>query len=310
MTEPDTLSPPLSDRLTADALWRESVEAEPRAVTVTLGERTLMFIDAADRPVGHWARAGIRAVGGAGPATRYAILADAEETLEIRDPAMKAALDAGARGFPGPAPGAPAPERRRRPPWGMLLGGVLAAALLAEAPELIRGQAARMVPPAQARDFGDRMLHALVEERGPVCATPVGAPALGAFAAAAAPGTTLRVLDLRGAALAAALPGPLVLIDGGALARASGPAELAGWIAQALGPNPGPGQVRALMEAVGPLADLRYVFTGTLSEADLARAAAAAVAPPARPDSVPGPGEAARFPEADWQALRRICDPG
>jgi hypothetical protein len=309
MTEPDTQTLSRSARLTAAALWRESVEAEPRAVTVTLGQRTLMFIDAADRPVGHWARSGIRAVAAVGVATRYAILADAEETLEIRDPAMKAALDAGTRTHPGVALD-PVPAAGRRVPWGVLLGLVLATALLAEVPGLIQRQAARMVPPAQARDFGERMLDALSADQGPVCATPAGARALDIFAAAAAPGARLRVRDLRGAALAVALPGPLVLIDGGALERASGPTELAGWIAQALGPSPGAGQVRALMGAVGPLADLRYVFTGTLSEASLARASAAALAPPARPDSIPAAGEAAAFSAEDWRALRAICDPG
>ncbi|PZQ48973.1 MAG: hypothetical protein DI556_12535 [Rhodovulum sulfidophilum] len=306
MTAPTLHPRPRPDRLSARAIWRETPEATPREVLVTLGERTLMFTDAADRPLGHWARAGIRAVGAAGGATRYAILADQEETLEIHDQAMRAALDAGARSFP-PAQGAAAPRPARRPPWTALLLLVAAGAAAAKGPGLIEAQAARMAPPAQATEFGDRMLGALLADHGPLCAAPEGAAALDAFAAATAPEARLRVLDLGGGTLTAALPGPIVLIDGAALARASDPAELAGWIAQALGPDPGAGQVRALMASVGLLADLRYVFTGTLSDGSLARAAAQALSPPARPEASPPAPAAAAFPAADWQRLRAIC---
>jgi hypothetical protein len=308
MTAPNPRTRSGIDHLTARAVWRESAEAEPRVVRVTLGERTLMFADTADhRPLGHWALSGVRAVTGAEGAMRYAILADGDETLEIRDPAMRAALDAAGRPFPTPADAISPRAPVRRLPWRGPLMLVIAAALLAEAPGLVAAQATRMAPPAQARDFGEEMLDALLAEHGPLCEAPGAAPALAAFADAAAPGARLRVLDLDGAALAAALPGHLVLIDKDALARAAGPAELARWVAQALGPDPGADQTRALMEAVGPVADLRYVFTGTLSARDLARAATAALSPPARADREPATEAARTFPAEDWQALRGIC---
>ena len=221
---------------------------------------------------------------------------------------MTGAIAAFARDFEAPRQ-IPPPSRARLSLSGLFL--VALAALAAwRGPELARAQAARRVPPAQAREFGDRMLIAILEEHGPLCAGPEGARALAGFGARVAPGAGLRVLDLGGAALVAALPGPTVLIDRGALARASGPAELAGWIAQALGPEPGRTQVEALMRDAGAFAALGYVFRGGLSEAALDRAARAALSPPVSPDSFAPPPGAEDFPAADWRALRGICFEG
>ena len=84
-------------RLEAIGLWRERPEAPPREVVVSFGNATLVLKDLADRPLGHWALAGVTVVGRDGPATIYAMTADGGETLAIRDPEMVAAIAAVSR---------------------------------------------------------------------------------------------------------------------------------------------------------------------------------------------------------------------
>ncbi|TPE52168.1 hypothetical protein [Amaricoccus solimangrovi] len=293
-------------RLQTAGLWRESAHAEPRPVTAVLGSSTVVLTGDGGQFLGHWALAGMRVVGEEDGATRYAILDDDGETLELRDTEAKAAIAAAAGDFDAPWTAPPPPGGARISISGLILLA-LALALVLRGPDLVRAQAARMVPPAQAREFGDRMLLSILEEHGPLCAAPRGTRALAGFGARVAPEASFRVLDLGFGRGVAALPGPTVLIDRAALARAKSPEQLAGWVAQALGPEPGTGQTRALMRAVGPFAALGYVFRGTLPDAALARAADAALAPPASPDSYPPAPDAADFPAADWHALRRIC---
>lgn len=293
-------------RLQAPGLWRESAGEPPRAVTVTLGSTTLVLRGERGQVLDHWSLAGIRVIGETEGATRYAILAEDGETLEIRDEAMTRAIADAALDFDTPFAGPPPAHRARLSISGMILV-ILAFALVFQGPELIRAQAARMVPPAQAREFGDRMLLAILEDNGPLCSDPEGARALASLGARIAPGASFRVLDLGYGRLVSALPGPTVLIDRSALARARGPEQLAGWVAQALGPAPGETQTQALIRAIGPVAALGYVFRGTLSDATLARAAEAALAPPATPETYPPAAGAEDFPATDWQALRRVC---
>lgn len=294
-------------RLEALGRWREAPGAEAREVVVGFHEATLVLRDMTERPVGHWALAGVQAVGTDGPATVYAMSPDGEETLAIADGDMIEAIAAVSR----------APPRTARPPrtaarpraWtSALLAAAALAAAVAFLPDLIRAQAARMLPPEAAEEIGERMLR-IAAETGPPCADPEGARALDLLGARLTPDGDLRLraLDL-GPAPVAALPGPTVALGRAALARAEHPAEVAGWIALALARErmrPGP---ERLMEAVGPATALRYVFTGEIADAALARAARAPFVPPA-PEEIDAAYEllrAADLPTAPFAAgLRR-----
>ncbi len=138
-----------------------------------------------------------------------------------------------------------------------------------------------MVPPEAAEEFGDQMLLQIMAARGPLCADPAGRRALAELAVKVSHGETarLRALDL-GSAPIAVLPGPTVLLGRVALSHSEDPAEIAGWLALALAREelrPGP---ERLMAAVGPVANVRYIFTGQITEAALARASQAALGPP------------------------------
>ncbi len=322
-------------RLEAIGQWREAPGAPAREVVASFGDATLLLADLADRPLGHWALAGVQAIGTEGGATLFAMSRDGTETLAIRDADMIEAIAAVSRAHRhAGAPGAAMRRRRRLP---ALLALAALAAALAFAPGLIRAQAARMVPPETAEAFGDEMLLQLMATQGPLCADPAGRRALAQVAGRVAHGETarLRALDL-GPAPLAVLPGPTIVLGRATLDRAEDPAEIAGWIGLALAREqmrPGP---ERLMAAAGPVASLRYIFTGRLSDAALARAAAAALAPPTAEDvaaaygrlrdaglatapfadglrraglaALPGaPDGAPALDAGDWAALKGLC---
>lgn len=282
------------ERLEAVGLWREAPGADPREVVVSFGRTTLLLTDIAERPLGHWALAGVAPIDeDADGATVYAM--SAGETLTIRDRDMVAAIETVRRRLPEPR------RRRRRIPAGPILALALLAAAIVAGPRLIRAAAVRLIPPEQAEEIGDRMLIALIEAHGPTCAGPRGEQALGRLAAALDPETPprLRVMEFGRAPVFAALPGGTVLIDR-TTATAAPPADLARGTAQALAGDP----VRALVEEAGTFAALRYVFTGHFDERTIARAAESAVARPSAPAAAaPSP----EIGEIDRQGLRDIC---
>ena len=50
-------------RLEAVGLWREAPDAPPREVVVSFGKTTLLLTDLDERPLGHWALAGVSVLG-------------------------------------------------------------------------------------------------------------------------------------------------------------------------------------------------------------------------------------------------------
>lgn len=294
-------------RLEALGLWREAAATDPREVVVSFGNASLVLTDLSDRPLGHWALAGIEPVGRAEGATIYAMDRAGDETLTIRDPEMIAAIAAVSRDWSA----IPVPVQtvaRRRFPWVALLALIVLAVLAAQLPRLVRDQAARMVPPEQAQEFGQRMLLDLIAAHGSPCTDPAGLRALGRLSERAAGGLPLTVLDLGQAPPVSVLPGPAAVINLGAIKAAPRPQVLAAQLGHALGPDPMRAPVRALMEAAGPLASLRYILTGALSDAALARGADRAVLPPPS-DALPAPIAAAVpvLSDRDWAALGAIC---
>ena len=263
-------------RLEATGLWQEGSDADPREVIVSFGDATLTLSDLEERPLGHWALAGMRVLEEAPEGTIYATTPDAYETLTIRDDDMIAAIAAVSRA-PGPHRRS-APARRSRRMWIALALMALIAATATFGPELLRGQAVRMTPPERAAEYGDRMLLDIMDRRGALCAASEGIRALEDLASRVLPGSdaNIRVIGL-GTAPFALLPGGAILLDRRVIEAATGPDVVAGWIALAW---PAPGSdagVEELMRVAGPLGQLRHVFSGDIGAPALARAAAAAL---------------------------------
>jgi hypothetical protein len=285
-------------RLEATGLWRETPDAPPREVVVSFGKATLLLTDPSDAPLGHWALGGVEVTGRHGGATVYVM---GTETLEIRDREMVAAIAEVTRELPAWPRAAPARRRRR------LVGPIVAVAGLAAVaiagPELLRRLAVGMVPPEQAEEIGDRVLLALMEDGGGICAEPGGQRVLDRIAArVATPPPRIRVLAL-GGGRAAALPGGTLVLDRAAVMAGPGAAEVAQWIAVA---GAGEDPVTTLMRAAGPWANLRQVFTGDPGQAAITRAAAAIRGASAAPPAVPAPDVPA-LSETEALARRDIC---
>jgi hypothetical protein len=285
-------------RLEAVGVWRESPEAPPREVVVSFGKTTLLLSDLEERPLGHWALAGVREVGNdPDGAAVYAM--SAGETLTIRDRDMVGAIAAVRRALPEPP--RPKPRRPRRVGW--ILAGLTLVLAAVIGPPWLRRVTAELIPPEQATELGDRMLIAQIERSGPACDNPEGVRALAKLAAAAAAPSDaprVRVIQL-GETRAAALPGHLLLIDR-EVAATEPEGRITGWIRSATDDDP---QIRYLVKDAGFLADLRYLLTGDFDDAALVRAAESASgrAPPTAPR-----GED-QMTESDWRALQAVCDP-
>ncbi|MBA3325508.1 MAG: hypothetical protein H0T41_09715, partial [Rhodobacteraceae bacterium] len=81
-------------RLEAIGAWRAAPGAAACEVVVSFGNATLILTDTSDRPLGHWALAGVQAIGIDGPATIFAMSPDGAETLAIAERDMIEAIAA------------------------------------------------------------------------------------------------------------------------------------------------------------------------------------------------------------------------
>ena len=159
-------------RLEAQGSWRAAPGAPLREVIVSLGEATLVLSDPrTDRPLSHWSLPAVMQLNpGALPAL-YAPGADGtDETVAIDDPLM---IDAISR-----VQGAVASHRAHS---GRLRGVLVVLAVLAVLgglafwlPGALVAHAARIAPPAQARDIGTAILADLETSAGKVCARESG----------------------------------------------------------------------------------------------------------------------------------------
>lgn len=289
-------------RLEALGLWREGPDAPAREVVVSFGKATLLLTDASEAPLGHWALAGLQEIGTRDGATVYAMTPDGAETLAIHDADMIRAI-AEVRCELPPWPDLAAPPPRRRGWVGRALAVAVLAALVVYVPDVLTWLATAMVPPEQAEELGDRVLLALMEEGGALCADPAAQPVLDRIAAVALPEAAprIRVLDL-GLAQAVALPGGVVLVGRSAIGEKPDAARIAGLIAAAgLAENP----VAVLMRVAGPWASLRQTLAGDPGAAAIGRAAVAI-------RSAPGPAplpvhDLPPLSPAEEVALRDIC---
>ena len=290
-------------RLEALGLLRETPDAPPREVVVSLGKTTLLLKDLDERPLGHWALAGVVRLGADSQRTTYSMTADGTETLTIRDRDMVEAIATLAR--PGLAT-PPTPPRRRLPLLPLVaLAAVVALAVAAA--RLVPAEAARLVPPARAAELGDRLLILLVERGGPPCADPDALRALDALMTRLAPDAPPRPrLVALGAGRAALLPGNGLVLDPD-LVRAAPPEAVAGWAALALDRDP----MADLLAAAGPLAALRLLAGGDPGDAALARAADRLAAPPdlGRADDALARLAAARIDPAPFAAALPATPP-
>ncbi|MAN57808.1 MAG: hypothetical protein ACU0BG_16175 [Paracoccus sp. (in: a-proteobacteria)] len=213
-------------RLEAQGSWRESPDARLREVVVSFGDATLMLSDPkSDTPLSHWS---LPAVTRLNPGKSPAIFSpgpdDRDETVEIEDPVM---IEAIARVHRAIASRRAHPGRLRD---GLTVVAILAmlAALVFWLPDTLVRHAARIAPPAQARQIGEAVLADVERSTGAVCKRQSGQAVLDWL--------TPRLLGDEAAIrvvpgplnTALRLPGDLYVMGADLLVGASGPEAAAG----------------------------------------------------------------------------------
>lgn len=270
-------------RLESQGSWRAAPDAPLREVIVSVGDATLVLSDPKnDRPLSHWSLPAVVQLNPGSIPAVYAPGADGmDETVQIDDPLMIAAISR--------VQGAVASHRAHT---GRLRSVLVVLAILAVLgwlilwlPGALIGHAARIAPPAQARDIGMAILADLEKGSGAVCARESGQAVLDWLAPQlVGPDAIVRVLPgpLGGARR---LPGDLYVIGSDLLQTAPGPeAAAAHLIAARLGVEDAALR-RAAMDHAGLLASLRLMTLGHLPRNAMAGLGGTMLQQPApRPD--------------------------
>ncbi|MDF1854504.1 hypothetical protein [Pseudooceanicola sp.] len=253
-------------RLEARGLWRERAEDQRREVVASLGDATLVLTDTNDRALAHWSLAAvIRLNPGELPAI-YSPDGLDQETLELPadETVMVAAIEKVRRAI-----------ENRRPHPGRLRIGVLGAtavglALLAVfwLPGALENHALSVVPEVKRVAIGEALLERIRHVAGAPCDDIDGRAALARLAARLpGPNGSFRIHVMRdGVRGAILLPGDLVLLNRTVVEDTSDPDVVAGYVIVADRRARERDPLGRLLAAAGPLATLRLLTTGVLSD--------------------------------------------
>ena len=251
-------------RLEAQGSWRSAPDAPLREVIVSVGEATLVLSDPkTDRPLSHWSLPAVVQLNpGAMPAIYAPGIEGADETVAIDDPLMIQAITR--------VQGAVASHRAHT---GRLRSGLIVLAILAGLgwlvfwlPGALVTHAARIAPPAQARDIGMAILADLEREAGAVCRRDSGQAVLDWLAPQLlGADATIRVVPgpLGGARR---LPGQVYVMGSDLLQTAPGPEAAAAHLIAAQLATTDESLRQAAVHHAGLLASLRLMTLGCLPE--------------------------------------------
>lgn len=255
------------DRLESLGLWRDPAHPRGRDVVVAFRDATLVLSDPkSDLALSHWSLpAVLRLNPGALPAL-FAPGAEADETLEIDDPSMIAALDTVHTALL---------RRRARP--GRLRAVVLTAAMAGTLalgvfwlPDALVRHTASVLPEVSRAEIGRATLTELTRLTGPACDGRAGTKAAAMLAArlfGPAPATILVLGD--GLEGALALPGGLVLLGRGVVETGKDAETAAGYALAAAVAAEAADPMVPLLQHAGMSASFRLLTTGHLPDTAL-----------------------------------------
>lgn len=256
------------ERLECPGLWRASPLDQRREVVVSLRNTSLVLTDPkTEMALSHWSLpALIRAPGRPGAAI-YRQGEPAEETLEVEDETMIAALDRVILGL-----------ERRKPRPGRLRGTILVVSLLGLVaastlwlPGVLTRQTAAILPEPNLAELGQMALSDLE--------TLTGSPCKGALGLRAAAALSERLLGKGGGRImvvrdglhgALALPGGLIVISRDLVEAPPDAETAAGYVLAALAARGGEkAQTEAFLSHAGLFATFRLLTSGTLPEGSM-----------------------------------------
>ena len=326
-------------RLECPGVWRASPEHQRKNVIVSVGATTLVMYDYADRPLTHWSLpAVVRLNGDARPAV-FTPGTDSTEQLEIGDDSMIDSIERVQRVVERRRP------RNRRPPLSLISVTlcVLFIVCILWLPELLTTRSAAVVPVAKRTEIGERLLSQIQRTSGHPCDAPSGTEALNRLYTRLLGGRKGRLVVLpNGIAQSNHLPGGLILVDPALIENQNSPDVVAGYVVAEAVRADGHDPIAGMLEQAGPLAALRLLTTGDVTE-DMLNAQAAvllsqqpepvglgallerfreaglspipyAIAANGYDEVIQGTvqlhqgGESPVLSDADWVSLQRICE--
>lgn len=252
-------------RLESGGIWREAPEAQRREVIVAFGDATLVISDGhSARALAHWSLPALTRLNPGIEPALYAPSPDADEDLEIDDPAMIAAVEK-----------VRAALLARRPHPGRLrlwvvagLAATTAALGLFWLPGAVFTHAATVAPPAQRSEIGGMVLAELAKLTGAPCETATTRPVLDVFAERLLPGSKIVLVPtaLNGAL---ALPGQVLVLGMPLVQRYDGPEAAAGHLLAARLAAESHDPLQATLRWAGLRAAFRLLATGALPASTL-----------------------------------------
>ncbi|MCF3974715.1 hypothetical protein [Paracoccus salsus] len=255
-------------RLEAQGSWRETPDARLREVVVSVGDSTLILSDPkSDTPLSHWSLPAVTRLNpGRTPAVYAPGSQGADETVEIDDALM---IDAIERVHRAIASRKAHPGRLRGVLTMMAVAAMLAAAVL-WLPDAIIRHAARIAPPAQARQVGEAALADIERSTGAVCTRASGQAVLD-WLTPRLVGQDAKLRVVPGALNGALrLPGNLYVLGGDLLVGSPGPEAAAAHLVAARLASAPETTIRAALEHAGLQPVLRLLTLGRLPSGALA----------------------------------------
>ncbi len=296
-------------RLESAGLWRNGPDAQRREVIVGLRDATIVLLDPkTESPLTQWSLPAVMRTGDYEGFVIYASHEDADETLEIDDTTMIAALDKVRAAL----------DRRRKRPGrlrGALKVGVASAVLGVIAiwmPLRLYGFAAQRLPAAAARDIAAQAMEDVITISGSPCTGRAGVQAAADLARRLFPGAPPQIAVLReGLTGPASLPDGTILLPFSLVERADGPETLAGIVLAEHVSAKSQSPMQAALRYAGWFATLRLMSSGALPQGALAGygpVLAKAAQPPADAAALDAAFAAAQITPAPYASFAQRSD--
>lgn len=255
-------------RLESAGLWRETPEAQRREVIVAFREATLVLSDPkTETAITHWSLPAVERLNSSELPAIYAPGKDAEETLEMDDSVMIAALETIRSSL---ARRTPKPGRLR----GTLLGGglfLLLAGAVLWLPDALVTHAVSVLTPAARAQIGQAALADVVRLTGSPCTTPLGTRAVDMLSGRIFGPSGPEILVLReGLTQTAQVPGQVVLIGKALIDAAKTPEVVAGAVLAEATRMDIEDPMLPVLRHAGLVATIRLLATGSLPDGALA----------------------------------------
>ena len=254
------------ERLEALGLWRETAHAQRKEVVISFGDTTLVLSDINNRPLTHWSMAAIEHGGSGENGTVFTVDETGEETLEIEDPTMIAAIGK-----------IRASIEARRPHPGRLrwfIGAFVLIAFLGFTlfwlPNALTRYAANIVPDSKAVDIGEALLKSIRKTTGSACSTPSGERALRRLEdrAIGAPSNRIRIIAM-GSRPSLHLPGGNILLNHRLATQPDDANLLAGYAIMERAAQDETPPLFAFFKSLGIRKTLAFLGTGNIQSGDI-----------------------------------------